>query len=120
MMEAYNRLAKLFGSLSHPVRLYVLEVLSEHECCVCHLATLLGRPQPYVSQQLAILREAGLISDQSEGIYVYYRTSDEQVSSLVALGRELLQRQGKLEDSPFPPIPKGPIAGCPCPHCQSR
>lgn len=59
-MEAYDKMARYFGALSHPVRLYVLESLSERECHVCHLTALLGRLQSYISQQLATLREAGL------------------------------------------------------------
>ena len=119
VMETHDRLAKIFQALSHPVRLYILEALSEQECCVCHLAALLGRPQPYVSQQLATLREAGLISDRSEGTYVYYHISDEQVVALLTLARELLRRQGKLAEFPLPTVSEGPIAGCPCPRCQS-
>jgi len=117
-METYGKLAKVFGALSHPLRLYILQALSEQECCVCHLTAMLGRPQPYVSQQLAILREAGLLSDRSEGPFVFYRATDERALHLLSLGCELVRRQKGLEDFSLPPIPQSPIPGCPCPHCQ--
>jgi ArsR family transcriptional regulator len=63
--------AKLFRVLAHPVRLQILTILAKHEACVCHLEALLGRPQPYVSQQLATLREAGLVQDRREGTLIY-------------------------------------------------
>lgn len=118
VIETYGKLAKVFGAFSHPLRLFMLEVLSEQECCVCHLTALLGRPQPYVSQQLAILREASLLSERSEGTYVFYRIADERVVHLVKLGCELVRRQRGFEDFSLPVIPECPLAECPCPHCR--
>jgi DNA-binding transcriptional ArsR family regulator len=56
----HHNLAQLFRALSYPARLRIVESLAQEETRVCHLATLLGRPQPCVSQRLAILRAAGL------------------------------------------------------------
>ena len=53
---------------------------------------MLDKPQPYVSQQLRVLREAGLIMDEKDGANVYYRLSDAQIASWldVALGPVLV------------------------------
>ena len=76
--------------------------------CVCHLSALLNKPQPYVSQQLAVLRTAGLIEDEKEGANVYYRLVDVRAAALVAatLGRT---------DCPGHTV----RAGCFCPKCRA-
>ena len=96
---------ELFQILAHPVRLRLLVELSREEECVCHLAALLERPQPYISQQLAELRQAGLVSDRREGQRVFYRLIDERVPSvLLAAGVRLDERRRRMEL-------------CACPKC---
>jgi DNA-binding transcriptional ArsR family regulator len=58
-----QRQADLFRALMHPARLAILDLLRAGEACVCHLEAHLGYRQAYLSQQLAILRTAGLIRD---------------------------------------------------------
>ena len=113
---AFDLQAQLFRALSHPVRLQILNVLARQEACVCHLTCLLDRPQPYVSQQLATLRDAGLVSDRRDGTLVYYRVADERISAWLLLGQELLRdEQGRPVTVPAasPVLP-----GCSCPRCN--
>ena len=69
----YDQLSSRIKLLAHPVRLRILDVLHREPECVCHLETLLEKPQPYVSQQLRVLRQAGVIQDEKDGQNVYYR-----------------------------------------------
>lgn len=110
--------AALFRALAHPVRLQIMEILAGQESCVCHLTAALGRRQPYISQQLGILREAGLVADRREGTLIFYRLADEGLASLLTGGRSVAQALGGQELE-FPPLPEGPVVGCPCPHCQA-
>ena len=84
----YERLSDRFKLLAHPERLRILDALRRDAECVCHLEALLGKPQPYVSQQLRLLREANLIVDEKDGLNVYYRLVDEEIVAWldVALG----------------------------------
>lgn len=82
--DLYEPVARLFSLLAHPARLRILDLLRRGEARVCHLQAVLGVPQPYVSQQLRVLREAGLISQRREGLYIYYRLADPQVEHLLA------------------------------------
>lgn len=75
----YQMLSNQLKLLAHPERLRILDVLRRDAECVCHLEALLGKPQPYVSQQLRSLRQAGLIVDEKQGQNVYYRLSDLEV-----------------------------------------
>lgn len=108
--------AALFKALAHPARLRILEVLAEGEACVCHLTALLKQRQPYISQQLMALREAGLVRDRRDGSIVYYALSGPQVAAMLAQARELLAHNGVAVERQ--PVPQGPVAGCPCPHCS--
>jgi DNA-binding transcriptional ArsR family regulator len=113
----YKKQAQLFRALSHPVRLRILDVLAHQEACVCHLTALLGQRQPYISQQLATLREAGLVTDRRDGTLIYYRLADGQMAELLDHARAVVTELegGSLT---FPPIPEEALANCPCPRCQ--
>ncbi len=73
-------------------------------------SALLVKPQPYVSQQLRLLREAGLLLDEKDGTNVYYRLSDAQVAAWldVVLGPVLVGVSGSRHER---------VLGCPCPKC---
>jgi DNA-binding transcriptional ArsR family regulator len=115
--SGYKRQAELFRALSHPVRLRVLDILARQEACVCHLTAILGQRQPYVSQQLATLRDAGLVADRREGTLIYYRLADDHLAKLLDEGKELL-RNLEGEEAVFPPIPEEALDNCPCPRLQ--
>lgn len=64
--DLYEPVVHLFSLLAHPARLRILDLLRRGEAGVCHLQAALGVPQPYVSQQLRVLGEAGLVSQRRE------------------------------------------------------
>ena len=103
--SSYSYGARLFRSLAHPGRLQILDELRRAEACVCHLQTVLRRPQAYVSQQLRVLREAGTVTDDKDGLNVYYHLSNPQV-------RRLVEEVLGPADGPTR------LPSCPCPHCQ--
>lgn len=102
----YERVADVLQLLSHPVRLEILDELRLGEACVCHLQALVGRPQPYVSQQLGKLRGADLVADHRDGLFVYYSLSDDRVGRV-------------LEEMLGPPEEHGPFRACSCPRCET-
>ena len=103
--HSYRQAAQLYHLLSHPARLRILDELRTDEACVCHLQAALGRPQAYVSQQLRVLREAGVVTDRKDGLLVYYRLADRQVERLL---EEVLGPAGEPTHLP----------DCPCPKCS--
>lgn len=108
---AYETISSRLKLLAHPERLQILDVLRRDAECVCHLEALLDKPQPYVSQQLRFLRQAGLIVDEKEGQNVYYRLVDSEV---IAWLEQLL---GPVTgEHPAMAAHKRVIA-CPCPKC---
>ena len=59
-------------ALSDPARLRIVALLKQGELCVCQLEVALKLSQTNVSRHLAILRQAGLVTDRREGRWVYY------------------------------------------------
>ena len=115
--NGYKVQSQLFRALAHPVRLRILDILARQEACVCHLTALLKQRQPYVSQQLATLREAGLVADRREGTLIYYRLADKHLARLLEEGKALVMALEE-EALTFPPIPREALENCPCPLCQ--
>ena len=68
-----QRISSMFRAFSDPTRLRILRLLQAGECCVGDLVSILELPQPSVSRHLAYLREAGLVADRKQGLWVYYR-----------------------------------------------
>jgi len=78
-----RRIARRLQLLSHPARLQIVTELRKKEACVSELQAVLDRPQPYISQQLCVLRQAGIVACRKEGQFVYYRLVDPFVEQLV-------------------------------------
>lgn len=82
--------AELFKSLGHPARVRVLEVLAGAEHTVSDLQPLVGIESSHLSQQLGILRRAGLVRTRKEGSNVIYSLKDPDVAELLAVARRVL------------------------------
>ncbi len=68
-----EELQRVFKTLSDITRMRILRLLAQEELMVQELMEVLGMAQSRVSRHLAILREAGLVSDRRDGTYVFYR-----------------------------------------------
>jgi DNA-binding transcriptional ArsR family regulator len=67
----------VFGAIASGVRRRVLDVLRDGETSVGALVDVLEMSQPAVSQHLAVLRQAGLVSERAEGRFRFYRLRPE-------------------------------------------
>jgi DNA-binding transcriptional ArsR family regulator len=115
-MDTFESQTQLFKALTHPVRLAILDILRDGEECVCHIEALLECRQAYISQQLAVLREAGLVQVRREGWNIFYRVIKPEIYGLLDLAAQITglecpgwtvsHRQMKKVDS------------CPCPKCH--
>lgn len=108
--RSYEAQAQLLKLLTHPARLAILNILSDGEHCVCHMEAHLGYRQAYISQQLMVLREAGLIQDRRDGWNVFYRVSEPRIFTILAAVEGLV---GKCSEPPAAQVI------CPCPKCNT-
>ncbi len=86
----YQMKAEFFKTLGHPIRIRVLELLSEREQAVSEMLAEIGIEPANLSQQLAILRRAGLVVARREGLSVTYELTSPQVAELLAVARAIL------------------------------
>jgi ArsR family transcriptional regulator len=69
-----QRMAAVAKALGDPVRLQLVDVLRKHagKVCVCELVPLFALSQPTVSHHLKVLRQAGVVGSEREGLWAYY------------------------------------------------
>lgn len=63
---------KMFKALSNQTRLRIMVLLAEKELCVCQLEWALELTQVKVSRHLTVLKNAGLVQDRREGLWIFY------------------------------------------------
>ena len=81
-------LAPLFKALGDPVRLRLLSLIACHdgnEACVCDLTGAFDLSAPTISHHLKVLRQAGLITSERRGTWIYYRISPEVIAHVSSL-----------------------------------
>lgn len=86
----YQAKAEFFKTLGHPARIRVLELLSEREHAVAELLPEVGVEPANLSQQLAVLRRAGLVVTRKEGSTVHYSLTSPHVAELLQVARKIL------------------------------
>ncbi|MFC8273979.1 metalloregulator ArsR/SmtB family transcription factor [Streptomyces sp. NPDC057271] len=82
-----EKMAVMFKALADPVRLRLFSKVASHpdgEACVCDIADV-GVSQPTVSHHLKKLREAGLLTSERRGTWVYYRVEPSVVAAMSTL-----------------------------------
>ncbi len=82
--------AELFRALAHPARIRVLEVLSDGERSVGELQPSVGIEMSHLSQQLGVLRRAGVVTTRKEGTSVIYAIRDPLTAELLRVAKQLL------------------------------
>jgi ArsR family transcriptional regulator len=110
-IQLYETQAQLLKTLTHPARLAILNILRDGEHCVCHMEAHLGYRQAYISQQLMVLREAGLIQDRRDGWNVFYRVAEPRVFAILAAVEQMIPLEQNL------PANRSPVK-CNCPKCS--
>jgi DNA-binding transcriptional ArsR family regulator len=111
-LKPYDEQAQFLKVLTHPARLAIFKILRNGEHCVCHMEAHLGLRQAYISQQLTVLREAGLIQDRRDGWNIFYRVTDPRIY-------EVLDAVEKITGQSQPEVGKQ-VVKCNCPQCSAQ
>jgi ArsR family transcriptional regulator len=82
--EQAQRMAAIAKAIADPVRVQLVDVLRKHagKVCVCELVPLFDLAQPTVSHHLKVLREAGLVESERQGLWAYYYVQDGALDEL--------------------------------------
>lgn len=82
--------AQLFRALSHPARIRILETLGTGERSVGEMQPEIGIELSHLSQQLGVLRRAGLVISRKDGQSVYYSVKNPLIADLLGVAKQLL------------------------------
>jgi ArsR family transcriptional regulator len=110
----YQVKAEFFRTVGHPARIRVLELLTERDHAVRELLDAIDIEPSSLSQQLAVLRRAGLVTQRRDGGLVLYSVSVPQVGELLKVARQILlglaSQQERLSAQLRPgPAPAGAV-----------
>lgn len=81
--------ADFFKALAHPMRIRILELLSEGDKNVNELQSILGSEGSAVSQQLAVLRSKNVVQGIKEGTTVTYSLRDPLIRDLLTVAKQI-------------------------------
>ncbi|HVV77104.1 MAG TPA: metalloregulator ArsR/SmtB family transcription factor [Mycobacteriales bacterium] len=109
----YKLKGEFFKMLGHPARIRVLELLSERERPVGELAIDVGLETSHLSQQLGVLRRAGVVVARKDGTSVIYSLAAPEIIELLAVARRVLAvilagQVDLLKDLEEAPVSTGP------------
>jgi DNA-binding transcriptional ArsR family regulator len=92
----YQLKAEFFKTLGHPARIRILELLAVRDHSVGELQPEVGLEASHLSQQLGILRRAGIVVGRKQGNSVIYSLASPDVAELLGIARTVLT--GLLND----------------------
>ena len=107
----YRMKADFFKTLGHPARIRILELLSAREHAVSEMLPEVGIEPANLSQQLSILRRAGLVTARREGLSVCYELTSPQVAELLSVARSILSRVVAGQAETLEDLPGSLVAG---------
>jgi len=113
-MDSYETKSEFLKAVSHPTRLAILDILRDGEQCVCHMEATLELRQAYISQQLMILKNAGLVESRRDGLNLYYRVIKPELFNVLDTLSSVTGVTTKL------PVHKHANVECPCPKCNVK
>ena len=88
----YQVKAEFLRTLGHPARIRVLELLSERDHAVHELLAEIAIEPSNLSQQLGVLRRAGLVRQRRDGAAVVYSIAVPEIRDLLLVARQILLR----------------------------
>jgi len=81
----YEKNSKILKALSHPIRLHMVNVLLDDECCVTDVVNALGISQSTSSQHLSILKNSGIVYPKKYGTKTCYIVTNDLVKEIISI-----------------------------------
>ncbi len=91
-MDIENLEVNIFKALAHPIRLKIIKKLSEKMYCVCEMSEDVEFSQSNLSQHLKILRDAGIVYCEKDGMRINYYIKNPDIVQVVNLAEEMVRK----------------------------
>lgn len=85
-------MVKTFKALGDEIRIRILKVLLQKECCVCEVMQALDISQSRASRNLGILEDAGFVKSSRDGLWIVYSINEQTMNRYAASLTEMLRR----------------------------
>lgn len=86
----YEVKAEFFKTLGHPARIRILEILAGGPRSVSELQPDVGLEASHLSQQLSVLRKAGVVQAERRGSLMIYSVVDPQIFELLSTAKQII------------------------------
>lgn len=102
MSSSDNRfITTVFKALAHPTRIRILKLLENNPLCVCDIIDSLKIEQSNTSQQLNVLKNAGLLDNRKEGMSVIYSVNNHAVYEVIGIIERMILEKAEETESMF-------------------
>jgi ArsR family transcriptional regulator len=82
---------QLLAALADPTRLEILrELAGSAEVCACDFTSCCDVSQPTISHHLKVLRDAGVVTSERRGNWVFYRIAPNLIERLGSIAQSLV------------------------------
>jgi len=91
--EIYELKARVLQAIAHPLRLAILDILSQGEQCVCDISERVGAKRSNVSRHLSVMLGAGILASRKDGLQVFYSLHTPCILSSLDCAANVLREQ---------------------------
>ena len=92
---------RIYKALAHPIRIKIVRMLRDGPQCVCILNENVEFSQSNLSQHLKILKDAGILKTEKDGIRILYSIKDEEVKNLLETTGKIIKNEIDMLRSGF-------------------
>jgi len=95
-MAIEDMYVRIYKALAHPIRIKIVRMLRDGPQCVCILNENVEFSQSNLSQHLKILKDAGILKTEKDGIRILYSIKDEQIKNLLEITGRIIKNEIKI------------------------
>lgn len=92
-MTIEDMYVKVFKALGHPIRMKIVRKLRNGPLCVCVLNENVEFSQSNLSQHLKILKDAGILRSEKDGLKIMYMIKDDEVKNLLDTAEKMIKNE---------------------------
>ncbi len=94
-------MSDILKALAHPVRIMIVEALTDGDRCVCELNALVDIDQSGISRHLSMLKKAGIVTDRREGMKVFYHLESPCILKAFDCTLQVIRSEAKRKGTLF-------------------
>src|SRR5665647_899657 len=99
MMANEDLYVKIYEALAHPIRIKIVKSLLDGPLCVCILNENVEFSQSNLSQHLKILKDAGVLKSEKDGLRILYSIKDDEVKNLLEITEKMIKNEISMMNS---------------------